>query len=97
MSPKRTDPSTSVMTAGSFGLAGLEELGDARQAAGDVARLVRLARDLRQRGTRLDRSSSRTVSCAPTGMMNSRSLTSRLVADLDHRVELLARSSMITS
>jgi hypothetical protein len=53
MSPKRTEPSTSVMTAGSLG-ARLEELRDPRQTAGDVARLVRLARDLGQRGARLD-------------------------------------------
>src|SRR5690606_30717631 len=33
---------------------GLEELGDSRQAAGDVARLVSLAADLRQRRARGD-------------------------------------------
>src|SRR3954467_11462729 len=60
ISPNRTTPSTSEIVAGSFGPrasnhpaaprrpppAPLEQLGDARQAARDVARLVRLTRHL---------------------------------------------------
>ena len=51
----------------------LEQLGDSRQTARDVARLVRLAADLgERRSRRRSRCPSSTVSCAPAGMMKSR-------------------------
>ena len=54
-------------------LARLEQLGDARQTARDVARLVRLAAELRERRRRRRSAApSSTVSCAPTGMTKSR-------------------------
>ena len=46
--PNSTMPSISETIAASFGLARLEELGDARQAAGDVAGLRLLTADLDQ-------------------------------------------------
>ena len=47
-------PSTSVMTAGSFGFRGLEELDDSRQTARDVFGLRRLSRNLREDRARSD-------------------------------------------
>ena len=71
----------------------LEQLGDSRQTARDVARLVRLAADLRDdRARRRCCCPSSTVSCAPTGMTKSRrrfSLPPFVLHDLDVRVELL--------
>ena len=53
--PSLTMPSISEMTAGSLRLARLEQLDHARQTAGDVLGLGRLARDLREHVARLHR------------------------------------------
>ena len=76
----------------------LEELRHPRQTAGDVAGLVHLAADLREgvAGSR-PLSPSCTVSCAPTGMMNSRSFSLFLVSFRIWIVgwSFFSRSSMI--
>ena len=62
-SSSSTRPSISAMTAGLLGPAGLEELGDARQTAGDVLRAADLARGLGQQRAGRRSSGRRRLRC----------------------------------